>query len=44
MRTSSEQIIYRLDAVVEQLEDEGYPFLEIMDAMAEFIEIAMDYE
>ena len=44
MTVATEQIIYRVDALVEELEDEGFPLEVILDAMAEFIEIACDYE
>ena len=44
MTAASENIIYRLDALVEELEDEGFPLEVILDSMAEFIEIVCDYE
>lgn len=33
----------RLDALVEQFEEEGYPFPHIIDVLKDYVEIADDY-
>ena len=33
----------RIDALVEQFEQEGYPFAHVIDVMRDYIEIADDF-
>jgi hypothetical protein len=41
---SSKDILFqRIDKLVEQFEDEGYPLAAIIDVMREYIEITDDF-
>tara|TARA_R100001082_G_C4292490_1_gene128781 strand:+ start:391 stop:543 length:153 start_codon:yes stop_codon:yes gene_type:complete len=42
MKDKRYNIIYLLDKYVERLEDEGYPYVEIIDALVEYTEIATE--
>lgn len=40
---SKDLLFQRIDALVEQFEQEGYPFAHIIDVMRDYIEIADDF-
>lgn len=42
MTTKDETVILRIDALVEQLEDEGYPLPFILEEIADYVELARD--
>lgn len=37
-----EAVILRIDALVEQLEDEGFPLQFILEELTEYVELARD--